>query len=250
MTETPHTTPTRQGYGAGRVALMITGAVVTVMAVGALALGGIALWANDQKDDQGYLTTHTHRFETSSHALATENLDIDLDGAEKLVDTTDLGDIRLKVSPDNGKPVFVGIARTSDVQDYLGGVAHSELKDLDYDPFEADYVSHPGSQKPAAPADQSIWVASTQGAGSQMLDWDAEEGDWSVVVMNADGSTGVAADIDAGAKVPYLTEIGWGAIGGGVILLVLAGTLIVLGGRPPRNRPGAAPTGDPVPAAG
>jgi hypothetical protein len=250
MTENNTETTRRQGFGAGRIAMMIGGAVAGVMAVGAFALGGIALWADDQKDDQGYISTNSHRFATSTHALATESLDIDLDGAEGLVDTTDLGDIRLKVSPESGKPVFVGIARSDEVSNYLRGVAHSEVTDVDYDPFEADYVSRDGAKKPAAPADQSIWVASTQGAGTQTLDWEADDGDWSIVVMNADGSAGVAADIDAGAKVPFLAEIGWGGIGGGVLLLLTAAGLLVLGGRPPRNRPGAAPMGDPVPAAG
>ena len=54
--------------------------------------------------------------------------------------------------------------------------------------------------------------------------------------MNADGSPGVQADISAGAKLPYLTEIGWSALGGGAILLLTAATLVVFAVRPPRDR--------------
>jgi len=77
-----------------------------------------------------------------------------------------------------------------------------------------------------------------------------DDGDWSVVVMNADGSRGVAADVSAGAKLPFLDEVGWSAIGGGSALLIGAAALIVLGVRSPRNRPPHAPVGGVAPAAG
>jgi hypothetical protein len=59
-----------------------------------------------------------------------------------------------------------------------------------------------------------------------------EPGEWSVVVMNADGSRGVDARVSAGAKVPFLAAVGWGAIGGGALLLVAAGGLLYAGVRP------------------
>ena len=54
--------------------------------------------------------------------------------------------------------------------------------------------------------------------------------------MNADASPSVQADISAAARLPYLKEIGWSALGGGAILLLTAATLIVFAVRPPRNR--------------
>ena len=35
-----------------------------------------------KKDDDGYLTTETHRFSADTRALATENLDLDLGDGE------------------------------------------------------------------------------------------------------------------------------------------------------------------------
>ncbi len=236
---------------AARVALIVGGAVAGLLAVGLLGLGALSLYGEDQKDAQGYLNTDSHRFEASTHALATENLDLDLDGVEDLVGSTDLGNIRLEVAPESGQPIFVGIARTDEVDSYLRDVSHTTLTDLEVEPFEASYSPQGGERKPAPPAGERIWAASTQGAGSQTLSWDVEDGDWSVVVMNADGSRGVEADVSAGAKVPYLTEIGWSVLGGGALLLTVAAFLIVLGGRPPRNRPGRnAPAGNPAPSAG
>ena len=227
--------PKRSGVARG--VLLVAGAVAGLLAVGLMGLGALGLYGESQKDEQGYLNTPTERFAASTHALATENLELDLDGVQDVVSSPDLGKVRLDVAPQSDEPVFVGIARTDQVTSYLSGVAHTTLTDMDYEPFEASYNRRGGERKPALPADQQIWVASTQGAGSQTLTWDVEDGDWSVVVMNADGSRGVQADVSAGAKLPYLTAIGWSLLGGGSALLVGATLLVVLGVRRPRTRP-------------
>jgi hypothetical protein len=235
---------------AGRIALMAGGAFTGLLAAGALAVGGLALYGESQKDADGYLSTNSHRFAAGSHALASGNLDIDLDGAESVLDSDGMGEVRLRVTPQSDKPVFVGIARTDEVSSYLADVAHTNVTDVDYSPFKASYSPQDGDRKPVPPAEQGIWEASVHGAGQQTLKWDVEDGDYSLVVMNADGSTGVEADIDAGAKAPFLDELGWSALGGGGLLLLVAGGLIVLAVRPPRNRPGQAHGAGLAPAAG
>jgi hypothetical protein len=243
--ETTDTQPRRSR--AVRVALIVTGTVTALVAAGLLAVGGVALWGDSEKDADGYLSTDSEQFTAGTRALATESLDVNLDGAGWLMDKEDFGEVRLKVEPRNDEPVFVGIAPTDQVSQYLHGVAHTSVTDLDYWPFEASYADHTGDRRPAGPAKQSIWAASAQGAGTQSLEWDVEDGDWSVVVMNADGSPGVDAGVSAGAKVPFLSELGWSAAGSGAVLLIAAAGLLVLGIRTPRNRSGAG-TGV-VPAA-
>jgi hypothetical protein len=224
-----------------RIAFIVTGAITGLLAAGLLAVGGVALWGDSEKDADGYLSTDSHDFAASTHALASESLDVDLDGAEWLMDSEDSGDVRLEVAPQGDEPVFVGIAPTDQVSRYLSGVAHTSVSDVDSWPFEASYDerSVAGDRNPARPGAQPIWAASAQGAGTQTLEWDVEDGDWSVVVMNADGSRGVNAEVEAGAKVPFLSEIGWTAIGTGAVLLIAAAGLLVLGIRTPRNRSGA-----------
>jgi hypothetical protein len=78
-------------------------------------------------------------------------------------------------------------------------------------------------------------VASSQGTGKQSIDWEIDDGDYSVVVMNADGSLGVDADVSAGASVPYLDELGWSAIGSGAFALIVGIGLIALAVRKTRT---------------
>ena len=54
-----------------------------------------------------------------------------------------------------GRPLFVGVARTADVQRWLRGTSYSEVADIDYAPFKAAYdraPRHPQA-RPARQAD-------------------------------------------------------------------------------------------------
>jgi hypothetical protein len=206
------------------VGAAFTGLIAAVL----LAVGAFALWGDSHKDSDGFLSTSTERFTTDTRALASDNLDFDLDGAESVLGGGGLGTLRLDVAPRDGEPVFVGVARTSEVSAYLDEVAHSTVTDVDVAPFRASYDRHDGARRPAPPAKSDIWAESAQGSGSQTLTWKVKDGDWSIVVMNADGSPRVDADVRAGAKVPLLGQIGWGGLIGGSILLAGAAGLGVL----------------------
>ena len=205
-----------------------------LLAVGFIAAGALLLWGDSKKDDQGYLSTGKDRYAASTYALATDNLDVDLDGAGWIMDRDDLGNVRLEVQPTAGKPVFAGIARTSDVSGYLRGTAYTSVTDVDYSPFHASYRDHGGDRRPALPADQDFWAASAHGSGTQTPRLGGPRRRRSIVVMNADGSLGVDTGISAGAKVPFLATLGWVSLAGALVLLITAGTLVYLGPRTPR----------------
>jgi hypothetical protein len=86
---------------------------------------------------------------------------------------------------------------------------------------EPEYSEREGAAPGAPPEEQDIWVASTSGTGEQTLEWDPEEGSWSAVVMNADASRGVSAELSIGAELDSVLWIGIG--------LVLAGGLFAAG---------------------
>ena len=220
------------------LAAIVIGGFVAVVAAVFLAAGGALIWGESEKDADGYLSTGSDRFATTTNAIATEDLDIDDTGAGLLVDDDAYGRVRLRVEPNGDKPVFVGIAPTDRVEAYLAGTSHTTVTDLDYSPFEADYRDSRTTGSPSAPAGQDIWVASAQGAGTQTVTWDVRSGSWSVVVMNADGSAGVDAGVTAGANVPIMDDLAWAATSTGVVLLGGALVLLVMGVRARPRRPG------------
>jgi hypothetical protein len=211
-------------------AAALVGAAVTGLVAFALFLaGGLLLWANGHyKDSDGYLSTGSQRFESSDYAIATANLQVGAGAPGFLIKADRYGTLRLETMRKGGKPLFVGVARTRDVDAYLRGVAHSEVADIDFAPFSAKYESFKGTRKPGPPAAQDFWAAK----GAHALTWDVESGDWSVVVMNADGSRGVAAAVSAGAKVPYIAEIGYATLGLGLLFVIATAALTAYGSRP------------------
>ncbi len=215
-----------------RIVSLVAASVLGLVSLGLLALGGGLLWADSEKDDGGYLSTGRDPFTTETYALATENLDIDATGAGWLIDEDRYGKVRLRAESRDGKPVFLGIARTRDAERYLRDVRHDLLTDLEYDPFQAQYREIGGSGSPGAPGAERFWAASARGSGTQTLTWDVEHGDWSAVVMNADASRGVDVELSAGAEVPFLEPAGWGALIAGLIAISFSAVLAFLGLRP------------------
>ena len=82
---------------------------------------------------------------------------------------------------------------------------------------------------PTAPIDTDIWVASAHGSGAQTLEWDLQSGQWSVVVMNADGSAGVSVDASAGARASWVLPVGIGLLAGGLLVVAIGGVMVVVG---------------------
>lgn len=126
--------------------------------------------------------------------------------------------------------VFVGIAPADAVGSYLANVAHAQGDSLST--RSRDYRVYPGGAPSSPPVTQRFWSASTSGAGPQTLRWTPQNGTWRIVVMNADGSPSVAADVSVGARMPNLLTIGIALLGGGLLLLSMcAGAIYVAFGR-------------------
>jgi hypothetical protein len=219
---------------------MVAAGLAGLLSLGLLAAGGLLLWGDSQKDDQGFLSTRTERFATNTYALTTDNLDVDLDGADWIMDRDRFGKVRLTVEPNTSTPVFVGVARTADVTRYLSGTGHELVDDVDFSPFSADYRRLDGTRKPAKPAAQKFWEESVSGSGRQTLTWEVDDGDWSIVVMNEDASRQVDVGVKAGAELGFLNGAGWGALISGLIVLSFAALLAILGIRQPVRKAVAA----------
>lgn len=139
--------------------------------------------------------------------------------------------VRLEVrGTDPGGALFVGVADRRDALAYLAGVARDEVVDFALRPARVGYRSVPGGPPPEPPGRRPIWAARAEGSGPQTLTWEVKPGNWTVVLMNADGSPGVEAWASVGVRIPGLVPLAVGLLLGGLALVALAVALAYVGG--------------------
>lgn len=225
---------------AGRIVAVIAGVVVGLLALGFL-IGGVFLtvgYAVTAEDD-GYFDTSPRRFGTPTFAVTTEEADLVADPAPPgwLRDFVDFS-VRFRVVG-FGDDVFLGIGSQSDVETYLGSAAHDQVREI-RPGGSVQYDNIPGAGSVEPPVDQDFWVAETSGSGPQEVVWDVTEGTWVAVLMNADGSPGVAADVAIGARSGAVLPLGVALLVIGLFLFVIAVLIIVLAAVAGRSREIAA----------
>jgi hypothetical protein len=207
-----------------------TGRITAIVAAGLLALVGLAVLAGGvtglvydqtQRDGSGYLMSGSRSFSTDTYALVSGSYHAGTSGARGIEHDV-VGRFRVRAKSD--RPIFVGIVRSSAVDSYLGGVRHATATTLYAN--TSDFRAVPGGAPSAVPAAKRIWAAQSRGSGTQTLSWMPQDGKWRIVVMNADGSAGVHADVAIGGRFPNLVWFGIGGILGGLLLLALGGIAI------------------------
>jgi len=221
---------------AGKIILLIFGVLGLLISI-SLLLGGAAILIADNiiKDNDGFYTTKTINIDRNSYAIVTGPTDVDVDvgwNSRLLWDLGDLVTFRIEgANTDSSDPIFIGIARESDIDDYLNNVEYDEVRRLHTNRLDIDYRNHSGTTAPEAPTTQTFWEESTSGTGTQTLEWELEEGSHTLVIMNTDGSAGIDANMVFGAKVPLLLGVGIGILVAGIIGLCISILLIALAAR-------------------
>ena len=221
----PMLAPREDAWTTRRITTAVVGALLGLVALVLLGAGGTAMWADLTKRDAGYVTTDIHQFSTAGSALATKPTELGSAGLGWLYGPDVLGKVRIRVTPrSSGGPLFVGIAPSADVDRYLTGVQHTVISDF----WDESVKPVAGDSPNSAPGSQRFWAAQTSGTGSQTLVWEASEGSWTVVVMNADGRPGLDVDADLGAEMPPLVWIALGLLVAGLVFM--AGALLLVAG--------------------
>lgn len=232
--------PAGSRWTTGRIFALVAGLMGLVSAVGMLVAGGAVLAVDSSWREDGYLTSDEIPLTTTGHAVAADRIDLediepwwpDLDGL--------LGKVRIRAtSTQQSSPVFIGVAPADRAADYLSGVDHSTLTEI-ADPA-TEYVHHPGGAPVMDPAESDIWTSQASGTGTQSLNWPLSDGIWTVVVMNADGSSGVDVSTDIGAEVPINRPVAIGLLVTGAVLGAVAIALVMIAVRRARRQPTLSP---------
>jgi hypothetical protein len=233
--------PPAERWGAGRILAVVIGSLAAMLAL-ALLTGGIALRIADNvwRDDDGYLMSSTETYVSPGLAVTSDSVELRDGSPDVSLASELLGTVRIEATSPASAGAFVGIAPTSEVDAWLAGTAHSTVVDPSNGDAGPDTTYVDGSSDPLRPADESFWAASASGQGRQVLGWEPQDGDWTVVVMNADGSAPVRARVAVGAEVPVLDDIADGLIITGALLLPLSALVLWLAvrRRTPAGQPG------------
>ncbi|WP_156228944.1 DUF4389 domain-containing protein [Corynebacterium comes] len=243
--------------------LLVLGVLLTAFGLGLTIGAAVLMGAESAQQDGRYLSGDPERFQSTGHALTTASMVIDpgeagLSGAPPLEDLASIQVRATPVVPD--QPIFLGIAETADISDYLDNVPHGVLGDMSWtdggqrsgqwswtQDADGDLRETAGNQSPAPPAEQDFWAVSATGTGTQEITFDLQAGQWTLVVMNADATRPVWIDLQPGARTELLGFVNPGMLIAGLIGLLLGIPLLLLGsaglGRdidqvPPRRRGG------------
>ena len=246
-TTTPPTAPPDQRRGLGKILLTVFGSVGALLALALLVAAAALGIAHTQRDADGFFTTSTEPHETTSYALTHEGVRIG--NVSELPDWVDdrFGAVRIRATSPDGTPLFVGVARTADVERYLAGVAHEQVTDFELGPRRTETRFSGGDAPRNAPTEEAFWAASVSGIGTQTLDWELEKGTWSLVLMNADGSRAVAANVELGARVGFLSVVALILAVLGALIAFASAAMIMLGVR--RRGDGGVTAGPATPAS-
>ena len=204
---------------------VVVGSLLLLGGVG-VAVGGSAVLAADRggRDAAGFLDTPAQTFTGNGRVRAgLRPARAEQRGHQRHVDAL-FGDVRVRAAA-QGVGVFVGIGSADAVAGYLASVERERVVDFRTDNGAVQQLA--GGAPATPPTQQTFWVASAAGPGPQQLTWTVAKGRWAAVVMNADGSRPIVADLSAGATAPGLRWVWIGQyIGAGIGLI--AGALLVL----------------------
>jgi hypothetical protein len=235
---------------AARVVAIVIGALFALIGLALIVPGAFLAWAyGTQRDSSGYFDTARRMVTTTGYALAAPDVNVEIGSGMLQTRRAAVTAVRIRAVTTADVPLFVGIGPADLVAQYLSGVAHDDLSNFGWGSGAVKYRHVQGQASKSPPGDQAFWVARQEGIGGQTLEWNVQDGTWTAVIMNADGSAPVTVDVSLGARLDVLLPIAIGLLVGGVLLAGLGAVLIALGARHlryPKNRyPGRGPAATP-----
>jgi hypothetical protein len=250
----PVTPPDRTHPASRHLVALIIGCLLILPGLGLLLGGaGLAVTYAVGRDDAGYLSLTLPALTSQSPAITAEDIVVETgpDVPSWVLDRLDV-DLRLTARPlASGREVFLGVAPASSLTAYLRGVAHEQVVGIasgrNGSASAAVLQSTPGVSSVAAPTTQTFWTVSATGAGRQELAWRVTGGEWAAVIMNADGSPGVAVASTIGVRAGFLLPVALVMLGIGLVLTAIAVALVVRGAS--GSRPSASGAAMTVPAS-
>ena len=226
------TSPDASRRPSQRVATKVVG--VLLITLGALtasaALALIIVFGTDGRLDFG-----SHQVAGSGSAVVTDISKIQ--NTNEVVALTGWPVVAASASGGNASGVFIGIGRSRDVERFLAGVAFDQVTDIEFPPFELNLSRIPGSMRATPPAAETFWVASSESTTDARLSWRITDGEYRMVIMNADGAPGVITVARMQLVLPNAFPLSLAVLGVGLVVTSAGIVIAVLAITRGRRRP-------------
>jgi hypothetical protein len=217
-----------------KIIFVIASILLITLGLIALVSGAAVAYLNMGTDSEGYALSEKYPIKTTSNAFALWVAPLRITGIFSALDSSNIAATKWVVTASEpSKEIFVGWAKASDVETYLSKFSY-ETPDKGWHWLTSPYapeIEVPSTaiynQGPPArlPAEESFWTTTATTTNSAEIKWepvwDSNKGMNVIVIMNADGSSAVNADIQLGFKVPILSWLPYLLIPLGILFLVL-----------------------------
>lgn len=220
-----------------RVLLFILGAILLVVG---LVFAGVGGTLASIVGPSGEVSTEVGKVSGDGYALVLNEFTINTVVNADAVDG--MGEFTVNAKTLTSNQIFLGIGRSSDVNDYLSGSARDVVSDITGG--SSRVVPIPGPKVPGSPASQDFWLAQAQGS-TPKIPLEKSGPGTTLVVMNVVPAKPVAADMSLGMTSSTLFPVGLGLLILGVLLIVLSVFVFVRAIRG-KKRPPVPPTTAPV----
>jgi hypothetical protein len=219
--------------------VIFIGCIVLLLFGILFTLAGVALLSfNMGTDADGYQQSEVYEVRSDSYAFVLWVKSSSFPSYLTWMSPEDIGQERWTIESVTGKELFVGWAEAVDGENYLdSGIMfstpstwhrsiaayHSEIEIPESITYNQNAPSRP-------PAEETFWIENVQSTETSTITWDAF---WEpvkdrkiLIIMNADGTSNVQADIQLGFKVPIFSWLPLVIIPIGVIMCLIGVFLI------------------------
>ncbi|XHH08482.1 MAG: hypothetical protein ACFCUE_13055 [Candidatus Bathyarchaeia archaeon] len=211
-----------------RILLIIVSVLMLLLGGVALIAGGVIMYLNTGNDFEGYALSNTYHIETDSNAFA-------------IWVGAPVSEARLKwvISTDSDKEVFAGWGAMETVNAYTGNYRYAAPAygwNYRAQAFTASLnitnVQIVNAQYPVMPMSTEIFLDTviTSSAATLYCSPSSLGRTGMLVIMNADASNGIDADIQLGSRIPLYGTLPYILLPVGVVLLLI-GVLLIMKSR-------------------
>lgn len=220
-----------------KILFLTVGLLLLVLGIMAISGGAAILYYNAGTDSEGYAMSVVHEVRSSANAYVLWVAPWQ-GSSFSWVGESNIGACKwVASSVDGGPEVLMGWAWASDGAAYISNFRY-ETPDQVWNWYTEAYYAEidvpstklVGQGVPSrVPSAETFWIDSAATSGTATIHWDPTwdktAGMKMIILMNADGSSGVNVDLQLGFKVPILTWLPYVLIPLGILMCVGGGLL-------------------------